>query len=125
MRKGLWIPQEILDLSNIDTDQKIILAKVFELEKNQRKFYFGNKSLSELINRHSDTVSIKISDLKNKGLLTEDGFDGRKRFLRLGQNSPIQGLEKIQGSNGNSPIEGSKGNEKHKDYFNKKRFSNS
>lgn len=125
MRKGLWIPQKIFDLPNIDTDQKIILAKVFELEKNQRKFYFGNKSLSELINRHSDTVSIKISDLKKKGLLSEEGFDGRKRYLKLGQNSPIQGLEKTQGSIGNTPIEGSKGREKHKDYFNKKRVYNS
>jgi hypothetical protein len=82
MSYGLYIPAVIVDLP-VGADEKLILAKIAEFEKNNKPFYMGNDSIAKLINRSARTAQDKVGQLVKGKLVVKNGFDGRKRKLSL------------------------------------------
>ncbi|WP_417607980.1 hypothetical protein [Owenweeksia hongkongensis] len=82
--KGLYIPQPLLE-KNLDGDEVMILAKIYQFQKNNRSFYMKNASIGDFINRTERTVASKIRELLKRGLIEKVSFDGRVRKVKLSE----------------------------------------
>lgn len=79
-RTGVWVAQWMEDLG-LTPNQTKLFAEIVSLHVKGGCFA-SNEYLGAVLRLKRDTVSRLVSQLKNKGLLKQTGFDGRKRFLK-------------------------------------------
>ena len=79
--KGVWIPKEIWLDKSLSALDKIILVEIDSLDK-KNGCYASNQHFAEFCQCSESAVTKSISKLKSKGYIQQEGFDGRKRFLR-------------------------------------------
>ncbi|TGL17690.1 helix-turn-helix domain-containing protein [Leptospira yanagawae] len=79
-RTGVWVPQWIYDL-DLNPNQIRLYAEIVSLDANDG-CYASNEYFAKILRLKRDTVSRLVSQLKEKGLLVQTRFDGRKRFLK-------------------------------------------
>ncbi|TGM74956.1 helix-turn-helix domain-containing protein [Leptospira bouyouniensis] len=79
-RTGVWVAQWIYDL-DLNPNQIRLYAEIVSLDANDGCFA-SNEYFAKILRLKRDTVSRLISQLKEKGLLVQTRFDGRKRFLK-------------------------------------------
>jgi len=79
-----------------DTETKII-SFIISFDDISPRFYFGNEKLSKMFGKSTTTVSIAISNLESKGLISCNrqimAGGGEIRFIRLSENLK-QGFKK-------------------------------
>jgi hypothetical protein len=63
-RKGLWIPDEILDDKNLDAANRIILAEIYSLCKLPKGCFAGDKHLGTLANLSRPAINTRIKFLE-------------------------------------------------------------
>jgi hypothetical protein len=63
-RKGLWIPDEILDDKNLDAANRIILAEIYSLCKLTKGCFAGDKHLGTLANLSRPAINTRIKLLE-------------------------------------------------------------
>lgn len=68
-KKGMWIPQELIDNPELDWLNKILLAEIQSLSKLELGCIISNESLGNMFNLHAGNISKRISWLKNNGYL--------------------------------------------------------
>lgn len=79
--EGIWIPREIWLNEELGALDKVILAEITSLDRNEEHCYAGNDYLARFCQCSENKVSKSISKLKKLGYIKQIGFDGRKRTL--------------------------------------------
>ncbi|EOQ87247.1 DNA-binding helix-turn-helix protein [Leptospira yanagawae serovar Saopaulo str. Sao Paulo = ATCC 700523] len=79
-RTGVWVPQWIYDL-DLNPNQIRLYAEIVSLDAIDG-CYASNEYFAKILRLKRDTISRLVSQLKEKGLLVQTRFDGRKRFLK-------------------------------------------
>jgi len=79
--KGIWIPKELYFNDTLGWTEKLLLIEIDSLDQD-KGCYASNDYFSTFLGVTNTRVSKMISKLKKRGLITQAGFDGRKRFLR-------------------------------------------
>ncbi|XDD48588.1 helix-turn-helix domain-containing protein (plasmid) [Leptospira sp. WS39.C2] len=79
-RTGVWVPQWIYEL-DLNPNQIRLYAEIVSLDSKDG-CYASNEYLAKVLRLKQDTVSRLVSQLKQKGLLVQTKFDGRRRFLK-------------------------------------------
>ena len=79
--EGIWIPREIWLNEELGALDKVILAEITSLDRNEEHCYAGNDYLAKFCQCSENKVSKSISKLKKLGYIKQIGFDGRKRTL--------------------------------------------
>ncbi len=79
-RTGVWVPQWIYDL-DLNPNQIRLYAEIVSLDAKDG-CYASNDYFAKILHLKPDTISRLVSQLKEKGLLVQTRFDGRRRFLK-------------------------------------------
>ena len=80
--KGIWIPKEIWLANDINFQEKLLWAEIDRLDKEGPGCTASNKYFAKIFGLSETMISVYISDLKRKGYVYEQKFDGRQRILR-------------------------------------------
>lgn len=88
---GIWIPEVLITLEELNWHEKIILLRIFYLSKTDSGCFASNKHLGELTGLSEKTVQNNISILRKKGFI----IDVRRKppFMRWIKVSPT--IEKL------------------------------
>lgn len=89
--KGLWMSKEILALTDIGDFDKMLLSEISGLSTNGICFA-SNEYFSTLFNKDERTIQRSMSKLKDRGYISEVGFDGRKRYLKSNVLTVVKGM---------------------------------
>lgn len=81
--KGIWIPADLWLDTQLTAVQKVIYAEVDSFCSKGRSCFFSNEYLSTFCNISIPTITRLIRDMIEKGYLKQEGFDGRKRYLKI------------------------------------------
>jgi hypothetical protein len=68
-KKGMWIPQELIDNQELDWINKILLAEIQSLSKLELGCIISNELLGKIVNIHAGNVSKRISWLSDNGYI--------------------------------------------------------
>lgn len=89
MKRGLFIPAEIWEDGRLSAQEKLLLAKIAEFEKNGKPCFLSNAAIGEMLGvkvwRASDIVTRAIE----KGYIYMPHFDGKNRILSLCKTTSI------------------------------------
>lgn len=86
--KGIWIPKEIWLFEGISSLEIILWAEIDSLYDSEKDgCYASNQYLCKLLGVKERRLQEMIHSLKDKGLIIQTGFDGRKRYLKAIQPS--------------------------------------
>jgi len=83
--KGIWIPKEIWLAENLSLQEKVMLAEIDSLD-NEDGCTASNEYFSKFFDLSETRISNIISSLKEKDLIEQTEFTGRKRTLRVKEN---------------------------------------
>ena len=100
MKRGFFIPAEIWEDESLSLQEKVLLAKIAEFEKNGKPCFLSNDALCELLGLKYAQAREILYGLIRKGIVERVGFDGKKRTIRLAsdcRNTGRQGAEKSAG----------------------------
>lgn len=79
--KGIWISKKIWLAEDLIPIQKIILAEIDSLDTKENGCYASNKYFSKFFKMTERGFRKNLSELKEKGYVVEESFDGRFRVL--------------------------------------------
>lgn len=80
--KGVWIPVEIWDSTELSWMEKCLLAEINSLD-NGTGCYAGNEFLAERFKTTAGNIAKIISELRSKKFIEDVAFDGRTRWIRV------------------------------------------
>lgn len=83
MKRGLFIPAEILDDKTLSLQEKFLLAKIIEFERHGKPCFLSNDALCDLLGLKYSQAREILYSLIRRGVLEREGFDGKKRTIRL------------------------------------------
>lgn len=100
--KGVWIPKEIWLCEKLNLQEKVLLVEINSLDQEDGCFA-SNKHFADFLGISKTQVSKYITKLEDKGLITRESFNGRRRVLRSNLEMAISGndstpLRKLKGS---------------------------
>lgn len=79
--KGIWIPIEIWQDTDLSWNEKILLMEIDSFTSRGRECYISNEYIANLLDVGERTVKRYIAHLLDRNLLKVVRFDGRARFL--------------------------------------------
>ena len=82
MKRGVWIPEQILHDDRLTATEKIILSVIISLDQSQDGCWASNKYIAKHCHCSVSKVSAAVSKMLKRGYLKAVRFDGRKRFLK-------------------------------------------
>ena len=82
MKQGVWVPDEVLQDSQLTPIEKLIFSMIIGLAQGEKGCYATNQYLAERCHCSVTTASITVSKLIKLGYVRWDKFDGRKRYLK-------------------------------------------
>lgn len=80
--KGVWIPVEIWDSTELSWMEKCLLAEINSLD-NGTGCYAGNEFLAERFKTTAGNIAKIICELRSKKFIEDVAFDGRTRWIRV------------------------------------------
>lgn len=81
---GVWLPVEVLDDESLIPTDKILLVEIDSLRgENNEGCFASNEYLGRHVNLSPRGVETAIRRLKDKGLIYQVKFDGRRRWLKV------------------------------------------
>lgn len=106
--KGIWIPLEIWQNTDLNWNEKILLMEIDSFTSAGRDCYFSNEYIAELLGVSERYASKCLSNLIDAGYVNVVRFDGRKRYVeselkfQAGWNkSSMQGGTNVPHTNNN------------------------
>lgn len=81
MKRGLFIPEEILDDRYLSLQEKVLLAKIAEFEKNGKPCFLSNAAIGDLLGLEDRQAREILYGLIRKRVVVQTKFDGKRRFL--------------------------------------------
>lgn len=82
--KGVWIPREIYLDTNLEAQDRIILAIIHMYSENGI-CQLSNRELAQLSCCSERKVSVSLAMLKKQNYIEVSKFDGRTRFLKINE----------------------------------------
>lgn len=95
--KGIWIPIEIWQDSNLSWNEKILLMEIDSFTSKDLDCFFSDDYISLLLGVHKTNANKILSSLISKGYVEKTRFDGRRRFIKSLIELPKQGWQNHQG----------------------------
>ena len=92
--KGLWIPIEILMNSDLSSTEKLLFSEILALDNLKSGCIASNDYLARMFDLSPIVVSQIIGKLKDKKLVEQENFDGRKRTLKTNKQMALIGHAK-------------------------------
>lgn len=87
MRKGIFIPLNIWNLSELHPNERVLLAEVLNFESQGKECFASNAHFAELLNVSEATARGYISKLCNAGFLVREGDRYNRRLRKSAQTS--------------------------------------
>jgi hypothetical protein len=84
---GWWIPFEIAEITGFHIYQMFLWAEIHAFSMNGNKCFIKNETFAKRFGVNNNTITKSITALKAKNLVTQIGFDGRRRYL-VANNPP-------------------------------------
>jgi hypothetical protein len=78
---GVWIPAHVWERDDLGWIEKCLIAEIHSLGGDTGNCYAGNGHLAEKMGVSERRIGQMLASLKSAGLLKEQSFDGRKRYL--------------------------------------------
>lgn len=104
--KGIWIPREIWLRKDISALEKTLWAEIHSLyDKEKGGCYASNEYLQDFCGVQERRLSGMITNLKEKGLIEQVSFDGRKRVIKA--TLPSEEIEACNTESQKSATQGS------------------
>lgn len=92
--KGIWIPLEIWQDSTLSWNEKVLVMEVDSFTAKGEPCVFSNEYIAALLGVSVRSVPRIVSNVIDKGYVTLQKFDGRRRFLEsnltFGRRSSIR-----------------------------------
>ncbi len=88
-RKGLWIPNEILDDKNLDAANRIILAEIYSLCELPKGCFAGDKHLGTLANLSRPAINTRIKLLEEMEYFEKSVKPGIGKILKRKRKNNI------------------------------------
>lgn len=79
---GWFIPVELVDDYGLSAIAALLWSEIHALGKRPTGCTAGNEHFAKSFGLSENRISILIKELKSKGLVKQEGFDGRTRTLR-------------------------------------------
>jgi hypothetical protein len=86
--RGIWIPKEILDLEDLTAKEMMLWAIINSLSNEKNSCYASNMYFAKRLKTTEKFIQALLKSLKDKNLIKQVAFDGRKRFLQVILNKP-------------------------------------
>ena len=111
--KGIWIPKELYENTELSHTEKFLLLEIDSLSKTEKGCFVSNARLGEYLGKNKQTVANLISGLIKKGYLTSDVIyknnskEIERRYLKTHTRQVEFIYEKVLHpihENGNTPI---------------------
>jgi len=80
--KGIWIPREIWENTELNWNEKILLMQIDSFTSADRDCYFSNEYICELLKVRDRQARECLYHLIDSGYVEVVRFDGRKRYIR-------------------------------------------
>lgn len=94
--KGIWLSKAVLDITELNIKEKLILALSINLYKSNKKCFVSNKSFSKLIEVKPNRVSKLVSSLRDKGYIrVKIKYKENSKEIETREIIPI--VEKVNG----------------------------
>jgi hypothetical protein len=92
-RKGLWIPDYILEDSKLDAANKIIMSEIISLSKLKDGCYASDEHYGELVHINRTSVNKRINKLVELDYISKRTLVGKGKYLfpneQLNSNTPV------------------------------------
>lgn len=101
--KGIWIPKEIWFDARLTALEKVLFAEIDSLD-TEIGCYAGNEYLAAFCQCSDRTISSAIKKLADIGYIKIEGFNGKRRIIRVakfarqGRKNCEAGSQKLRGS---------------------------
>lgn len=83
-RKGMWIPQEIIENTELDWINKILLNEIISLSKLEKGCYASNQILADFLGIKRQSIHRRIKFLiENEYIITQNKYSGEKCVGRI------------------------------------------
>ena len=92
MKQGLWIPKEIMQLSDVTLLEKMILSSVLNFSRKTGMCSARNSTIAESLNISIKSTECAVARLIKKGYLQSTGR-GRNRDLTIHSNTVNNSLK--------------------------------
>ena len=79
--KGIWIPLEIWQKTDLNWNEKILLMEIDSFTAAGKDCYFSNEYIADLLGVTERYASKCLSNLIDSGYVRLVRFDGRKRYV--------------------------------------------
>ena len=86
-RKGIFIPEDIWQLSELPPNERVVLAEVASFEKNNLPCFASNEHFGEMLHVSENTARGYVYNLIKAGFLVREGDRYNRRLRRLAQTS--------------------------------------
>jgi DNA-binding Lrp family transcriptional regulator len=80
-RKGIWIPNYILEDVKLDAINKIILAEIHSLAELEKGCYASDEHFAKLVGIERPSVNKRIKRIIDMGYLTKRTIKGKGKYL--------------------------------------------
>lgn len=94
-RQGIWISQEIIDDTNLDWINKVLLSEIISLSKLEKGCIASNETFGKLLNLHRGNISKRITFLEEEGYVSVV-------LKKLGEKRTIRNIYPHEGVSGNA-----------------------
>ena len=92
-RKGIWIPNFILEDEKLDAANKIIMAEIISLSELEKGCYAGDEHFAKLVGIKRTSVNKRINKLVELGYLMKNSINGKGKYLfpieQVKNHSPV------------------------------------
>ena len=80
--KGIWIPREVWENTELNWNEKILLMQIDSFTSADRDCYFSNEYICDLLKVRDRQARECLYHLIDSGYVEVVRFDGRKRYIR-------------------------------------------
>ena len=87
MKRGFFIPAEIWEDESLSLQEKVLLAKIAEFEKNGKPCFLSNAAIADLLGLGTTQAKMTLYLLIARGRVDRIAFDGKKRTICLCKDS--------------------------------------
>lgn len=85
-KKGLWIPDFLMEQSELNYTEKAILSLIVSLDNDEKGCYARNGAIAEMLFLPEKTVANILTSLRKRDFVYQCYSSGHIRGLRLSRN---------------------------------------
>lgn len=82
LSKGIWIPIEIWECTNLSINEKVLFAEIDSYTNKDKDCYMSDEYISNFLGISTTNANKTLSSLIKKGFVVKTRFDGRHRYIK-------------------------------------------